>query len=105
MTIKSLIPNRMGRALTTVLVALNTSIACAYQPVPDPAAETLPPSDVIGQYHPVDLVEAETLRAGFGPLALALGITSVDLALMGVYWGVYVPYYSNQEPAGNYAFD
>jgi hypothetical protein len=27
------------------------------------------------------------------PLALALAITGVDLALAGFFWGVYVPYY------------
>ena len=105
MKLKSLIPSRAGRTLTAVLVAINAGMACANEPLPHPATQLMPQHDMIGQYHPVDPIEAETLRAGFGPLALALGITSVDLALMGMYWGVYVPSYANQEPAGNYAFD
>ena len=27
-----------------------------------------------------------------------LGIAAVDLALMGFYWGVYVPSYASQDP-------
>lgn len=47
----------------------------------------------------LDPVELETTRAGLGPLALVLGLSSLDLALIGVYWGVYVPNYTPTEPA------
>jgi hypothetical protein len=47
-------------------------------------------------------VQLETLRGGFAPLGVALGIAGLDMALMGFYWGVYVPYYAEQEP--NYNF-
>jgi len=33
-----------------------------------------------------------------GPLALALGIAGVDLALMSFYWGIYVPHYAPSRP-------
>jgi hypothetical protein len=47
----------------------------------------------------------ETLRGGFAPLGVALGIAGIDLALMGFYWGVYVPYYSPQEPGYDVAIE
>jgi hypothetical protein len=50
----------------------------------------------------LDPVQLETLRGGFAPLGVALGIAGLDMALMGFYWGVYVPYYAEQEP--NYNF-
>jgi len=46
----------------------------------------------------LDPVQLETLRGGFAPLGVALGIAGLDMALMGFYWGVYVPYYAPQEP-------
>jgi len=46
-----------------------------------------------------DPIELEANRGGFAPLAFALGIASFDLALMGMYWGVYVPMYAQKEPA------
>ena len=52
--------------------------------------------------HRLDPIVENTTRAGFAPLAIALGIASIDLALMGFYYGVYVPYYSPQEPSFNY---
>jgi hypothetical protein len=50
-------------------------------------------------HQPLDVVQMETLRGGLAPLGIALGIAGLDLALMGFYWGVYVPYYAPQEPA------
>ena len=47
----------------------------------------------------LDPVQLETLRGGFAPLGVALGIAGLDMALMGFYWGVYVPYYAPQEPS------
>lgn len=46
----------------------------------------------------LDPIVMESTRGGLGPMALALGIASVDLALMGFYWGVYVPYYAPTTP-------
>lgn len=46
-----------------------------------------------------DPVELEASRGGLAPLAFALGIASFDLALMGMYWGVYVPMYATKEPS------
>ena len=46
-----------------------------------------------------DPIELESHRGGLAPLAFALGIASFDLALMGMYWGVYVPMYATKEPA------
>ena len=105
MNLKNLPLSRRALSCTALVLALHAGVASANEPLPHPAAETISSKVVMGQYHPIDPLEAETLRAGFGPLALALGITSVDLALMGMYWGVYVPYYATQEPAGNYAID
>ena len=59
-------------------------------------AQTQVPSN---HHQPLDVVQMETLRGGLAPLGIALGIAGLDLALMGFYWGVYVPYYSPQEPA------
>ena len=47
----------------------------------------------------LDPVQLETLRGGLAPLGVALGIAGLDMALMGFYWGVYVPYYAPQEPS------
>jgi len=52
--------------------------------------------------HRLDLVEQNSTRAGIAPLAFALGVASIDLALMGIYYGVYVPYYTSQDPSFNY---
>ena len=46
----------------------------------------------------LDPIAMESTRGGLGPLAIALGIAGVDLALMGFFWGVYVPYYAPSEP-------
>lgn len=47
----------------------------------------------------LDPVQLETLRGGLAPLGVALGIAGLDMALMGFYWGVYVPYYAPQGPS------
>ena len=46
----------------------------------------------------LDPIAMESTRGGLGPLAIALGIAGVDLALMGFFWGVYVPYYAPHDP-------
>ena len=46
-----------------------------------------------------DPIDLESRRGGFAPLAFALGVASFDLALMGLYWGVYVPMYAQKEPS------
>jgi hypothetical protein len=45
----------------------------------------------------VSFLEASQLRGRLLPLVL--GIVTLDLALATFYWGVYVPYYADQEPA------
>jgi hypothetical protein len=43
--------------------------------------------------------EMASTRGRFAPLmGVVLGIAAVDLALMGFYWGVYVPSYASQDP-------
>ncbi len=37
--------------------------------------------------------ELAATRGKLGPLALVAAIGGLDLALIGVYWGVYVPHY------------
>jgi hypothetical protein len=39
--------------------------------------------------------EMAATEGRFAPLGLALAIASVDIALIGVFWGVYVPYYGS----------
>ena len=46
----------------------------------------------------LDPIAMESTRGGLGPLALALGIAGVDLALMSFYWGIYVPHYAPSRP-------
>ncbi len=38
--------------------------------------------------------ELENARGRLAPLALTFAIAGFDVALMGFYWGIYVPYYS-----------
>jgi len=43
--------------------------------------------------------EMASTRGRFAPLmGVVLGIAATDLALMGFYWGVYVPRYAEQDP-------
>jgi len=49
----------------------------------------------------LDPIELESTRGGMVPLAIALGVASFDLALMGFYWGIYVPYYAPSGPSFN----
>ena len=89
------------RALTTAVllgtVTTGVQAAGVYSGAIEPDA-TLQLRELPRQLDPI---EVETTRAGLGPLALVLGIASFDLALMGVYWGVYVPNYGNQKAAFN----
>ena len=42
--------------------------------------------------------EMASTRGRFAPLmGVVLGITATDIALMGFYWGVYVPKYAKQD--------
>ena len=47
--------------------------------------------------HIVDPLELNLSRAGFAPLAFVVGVASIDLALMGFYYGAYIPYYMPKE--------
>lgn len=46
--------------------------------------------------------EMASTRGRFAPLmGVVLGIAAVDFALMGFYWGVYVPNYATQDSSFN----
>ena len=45
----------------------------------------------------LDEMTAWQLRGRFAPLPFVMGVASLDLALTGLFWGVYVPYYSEEE--------
>ena len=62
-------------------------------------AHLMPTSMTAPAVYMADPIELETTRGGFAPLAFALGVASFDLALMGLYWGVYVPMYAQKEPS------
>ena len=80
-----------------LLAASLSAVGASKSPEESAGFEKLP---ALSNHHqPLDVVQMETLRGGFAPLGVALGIAGIDLALMGFYWGVYVPYYSPQEPA------
>ncbi len=78
------------------LISAATLTANAANLSASPASE--PHMPTIEQLDPI-VMESE--RGGLAPLALALGIASFDLTLMGVYWGLYVPYYAKKEPSFN----
>ena len=48
-----------------------------------------------GQSRTVSMLEAAQLRGKVLPFIV--GVVTVDLALASFYWGVYVPYYAEQE--------
>ena len=58
-----------------------------------------PPNVHVFNPEPLDAVAMESTRGGIGPLAIALGVAGIDIALMGFFWGVYVPYYAPQGPS------
>lgn len=87
-------------ATTAVLFALATGASGASAQHHEPGYQSVGQgvgADVLIQK--LDPVELETTRGGMVPLAIALGIASIDLALAGFYWGVYVPYYAPQDPS------
>lgn len=47
------------------------------------------------QSRTVSVLEATQLRGKLLPFIV--GVTTIDLALASFYWGVYVPYYAEQE--------
>ncbi len=58
-------------------------------------------SQSVGNVQLIDPLELEHIRGGFAPIVLALGFASLDLALMGFYWGIYVPNYAPMGPSFN----
>ena len=79
-----------GLITATTLTANATSVSAP------PASEPYMPT-----IEHLDAITMESQRGGLAPLALALGIASFDLALMGVYWGISLPYYAPQGPSFN----
>ena len=85
-------------AIAVPLLAASLSAVGASKSLEDSAG--FEKTQALSNHHqPLDVVQMEMLRGGLAPLGIALGIAGLDLALMGFYWGVYVPYYSPQEPA------
>ncbi len=56
-------------------------------------------SPSVGNVQLIDPLELEHIRGGFAPIALALGFASFDLALMGFFWGIYIPNYAPTGPS------
>ena len=51
------------------------------------------------QSHALSFLEASQLRGRVLPFIV--GVATLDLALAGFYWGVYVPHYAEPRPAYN----
>ena len=79
--------------LLTITAAVNAAPMNTGSPSHDPSAfiYEMPIEEL-------DPIAMEITRGGLGPLALALGIAGVDLALMSFYWGIYVPHYAPSRP-------
>ena len=73
-------------------VGVNATALHAPGVSPSPYSHELP-------LEPLDRIAMESTRGGVAPLALALGVAGLDIALMGFYWGVYVPYYAPKGPS------
>ena len=50
-----------------------------------------------GQTQSVSIIEAMQTRGKVLPIVL--GVAAVDIALATYFWGVYVPFYAEKEPA------
>ncbi len=73
-------------------IALSVStVAAAASPVT--AQQRIAPDQQSPLGVPMDAVEMQLNQGKFAFLPWIFGITSLDLALIGVYWGVYVPNY------------
>tara|TARA_R110000772_G_scaffold268721_1_gene398013 strand:+ start:2569 stop:2898 length:330 start_codon:yes stop_codon:yes gene_type:complete len=88
------------------LTAMSSSLALAaliFNPLAASAAPTQDPPWVASAFGSAGtvpdgatLLSAPELASSTGrlaPLAIALGIAGVDIALMSFYWGIYVPQY------------
>ncbi len=84
----------IGCLVTLLLMAPSLSqanTAIIDSPAVVSTADDAPPIYIL------DEMTAWQLRGRFAPLPLVMGVTSLDLALTGLFWGVYVPYYSEEE--------
>ena len=79
--------------LLTITAGVNAAPMNTGSPSHDPSAfiYEMPTEEL-------DPIAMESTRGGLAPLALALGIAGVDLALMSFYWGIYVPNYAPSSP-------
>lgn len=92
-------------ALTAVLGSSVASATNLSDPGLRHVGASYPLTSDIDAIERLDPIAMEATRAGLVPLALALSIGGIDLALMGFFWGVYVPYYAPQEPAAEYTIE
>lgn len=98
----------MKSAVTGLAIAaLTASSMVSAAPAAVTAEAYLKPAGVqtAASVQVMDALELETTRAGFAPLAVALGIAGFDIALMGFFYGVYVPYYAEQEASYQFNID
>ncbi|MBM70688.1 MAG: hypothetical protein CME43_14565 [Haliea sp.] len=85
----------IGSSLALAAVILNPAVASA-----GPASDTPWMASAFGSAEAtlegataLSTQELEASTGRWAPLALALGIAGVDLALISVYWGIYLPTY------------
>lgn len=90
--------NQLKVVLLTALFAIPAHSSADIRPS---ASHTIEPSRNIFDLpiNDLDPIAQESIRGGLAPLAIALGVAGVDLALMGFFWGVYLPYYAPSGPS------
>jgi hypothetical protein len=82
--------------LMSLLMSASVATAAPAMPV-DPLKDTRSALIYDAPIEQLDPIAMESARGGLAPLALALGIAGVDLALMSFYWGIYVPHYASSD--------
>ncbi|WP_435217008.1 hypothetical protein [Luminiphilus sp. nBUS_07] len=87
------------KSLGLLSLLMSASVATATPTKPfDPLKDTRLALAYDVPIEELDPIAMESARGGLAPLALALGIAGVDLALMSFYWGIYVPHYAPSSP-------
>ena len=82
---------------TTTAAAVPTDIASPRQGAGVAALQWSQSPLADARSNAVSFLEATQVRGRLLPLVL--GIATFDLTLATFYWGVYVPYYADQEPS------